>query len=285
MIPPFPASIPKGGPVSVTDPLAGLGSVIIRCGVRLELIRRCIAALVGHTRPPWELIVLDDGMGVETAAYLAGLEDGSSVRVVVVPAPGGGDLGRILEAARGHYFVMVDVDAVVTDSWLDQLAALANSNPRIGMTGAMSNDAPPPQRVGEAAYTDPVGMREFAARWRDAHRGKWRIVDELSDPCRLVKRKVVEAVAGEGAYLDLFGDDLAFRVGRAGYTTAVACDLFIHRGPWPKVSATEVVLEMVTTRIASLSRVEFARRYGNPDTTRALCAYTGSHNHWNRNVR
>jgi hypothetical protein len=107
----------EDSPVSSTGPPAGLGSVIVKCGGRLDLTRRCIAALVGHTRSPWELIALEDGVSIETAAYLAGLRDGSSVRVEVVPAPGGGDLGQLLEVARGHYLVMVDVEAVVTEGW------------------------------------------------------------------------------------------------------------------------------------------------------------------------
>jgi Glycosyl transferase family 2 len=94
--------------VSVTGRSASVGSVIVRCGERLDLTRRCIASLVRHTRSPWELIVLDDGEGVETAAYLAGLQYASPVRVVVVPDPGDGDLARFLEVARGHSLVMVE---------------------------------------------------------------------------------------------------------------------------------------------------------------------------------
>jgi len=44
-----------------------------------------------------------------------------------------------LKAARGAYLVLLNNDAVVTDGWLDQLAALVESDPQIGMTGPVSN--------------------------------------------------------------------------------------------------------------------------------------------------
>jgi Methyltransferase domain/Glycosyl transferase family 2 len=261
-------------PVSSIGPPAGLGSVIVRCSGRFDLTRRCSAALVAHTRSPWELIALVDEVEIETAAYLAGLQDGSSVRVEVVPAQVAGDLGRLLEVARGHYLVMIDVEAVVTEGWLDHLAALADSNPRIGMTGPMSNDVSPPQRVSDPGYTKLEEMRRFASRWRETHRGKWLTARGISGPCRLVKRRVLEAVAKEGTKVDVFGDELASIVGRAGYTSAVACDLFVHKGSWPATPVTPAAPLMAPTRIVSLSRLDFSRRYGDPDTTRALCGYT-----------
>ena len=263
--------------MSVTAaPPAGLGSVIVRRLGRDGTTRRCIEALVRHTRSPWELIVLDDGSDGETAAYLAGLRGDSSFRVEIVPGPEGRNPGRVLDVARGDYLAFVEGDAVVTDAWLDQLAALAESDPGIGLAGPMTNDAPPPQRVADPAYADQDGMHSFAARWRDAHRGRWFTAEKLSGPCRLIKRKVLGVVAGAGeaTEADPFGDDLTSRVERAGYAAAVAYDLFIHRGPWPAAPAASDSPRPATTRITTLSRPEFAGRYGNPDTARALCGYT-----------
>ena len=63
------------------------------------------------------------------------------------------------------------------------------------------------------------------------HRGKWFTAAKLSGFCLLIKRAVLEAVGGldERFGLGLFDDDdLAERARRAGFSLAVAQDLFVH---------------------------------------------------------
>jgi glycosyltransferase involved in cell wall biosynthesis len=88
-----------------------------------------LGALFRNTRPPWELIVIDNGSTDETGAYLGGVQDASPVPVTV--NSNASDRGfpsatnQGLHVARGDYLVLLNNDAVVTDSWLDQLIALA----------------------------------------------------------------------------------------------------------------------------------------------------------------
>jgi GT2 family glycosyltransferase len=96
----------------------------------------------------------------------------------------------------------------------------------------MSNYAAPPQWVEGVPYRDLDEMQAFARRWRDEHRGKWFTVAKLSGFCMLMTRAVYDAVGGldERFGLGLFDDDdLAERARRAGFTLAVARDMFIHR--------------------------------------------------------
>jgi GT2 family glycosyltransferase len=218
-------------------PAAGgvLASVIVPCWNQLEYTRRCVAALARHTRAPWELIAVDNGSTDDTAAYLAGVADAASFRVEVVANPENRGFpaacNQGLRAARGDYLVLLNNDAVVADSWLDQLAALAESRPTIGLAGPMSNYATPPQLVERVPYADLEGMRRFAARWRDEHRGRWFPAAKLSGFCVLMKRRAFEAIGGldERFGPGLFDDDdLAMRARRAGFELAVAADCFVH---------------------------------------------------------
>lgn len=68
-------------------PPAGLASVVVPCFDRLEYTRQCVAALARHTRPPWELVAVDNGSTDGTAAYLAGVVDAGAFPVVVVTNP------------------------------------------------------------------------------------------------------------------------------------------------------------------------------------------------------
>ena len=153
-----------------TSAIRGQWSIIIPCWSQLAFTRQCIAALKSHTRQPWELVVIDNGSTDHTDIYLAGVRDAAAVPVTVIsntsnlgfPAA----INQGLKAARGEYLVLLNNDVVVTDGWLDQLIALADSRGPIGLVGPMSNYAAPPQLVESVPYRDLRAMHEFARRWR-----------------------------------------------------------------------------------------------------------------------
>jgi glycosyltransferase involved in cell wall biosynthesis len=140
-------------------------------------------------------------------------------------------------AARGGYVVLLDAGCVVTDAWLTQLVALAESDRGIGMTGPMSNFGAPPQLVADVSYADLDSMHRFAGQWRAEHRGQWFTPSRLSGHCVLVKRQVLQEIGSlhERLELDSLIEDLSSRVVLAGYRLAVAHDLFVHhsRGRTP----------------------------------------------------
>ena len=114
-----------------TSTVRGLTSIIIPCWSQLAFTMQCIAALEDHTRPAWELIVVDNGSTDGTAIYLEGVRDMAAVPVTVVsnatnlgfPAA----INQGLQLARGEYLVLLNNDVVVTNGWLDQLIALAST--------------------------------------------------------------------------------------------------------------------------------------------------------------
>ena len=212
-----------------------LASVIVPCFNQREFTRLCVSALVHNTRRPWELIVVDNGSTDGTGPYLEGVRDAAPMPVEIITNsanrgfPAACNQG--LKAARGDYLVLLNNDAVVTHDWLDQLIALAESDPKIGLTGPMSNYAAPPQLVENVPYADLDAMHRFAGHWREAHRGQWFTTSKLSGFCLLMKRRVLEAIGGldERFGLGFFDDDdLALRARQAGFTLAVAHDLFVH---------------------------------------------------------
>ena len=161
----------------------GLASIIIPCWNQLEFTRQCIAALVRCTRPPWELIVIDNGSTDGTKDYCAGVRDAAAVPVTVVtnttnrgfPAA----INQGLKRARGEYLVLLNNDVVVTDGWLDQLTA-SGGRWIERWRGSWAT------RWGCAAFTPPGppfargGKDMFAIEWDGAalaRRGKGRFED------------------------------------------------------------------------------------------------------------
>lgn len=227
----------------------GLTSVIVPCSGQLAFTQQSVASLASHTRGPWELIAVDNGSTDGTAAYLAGVRDVAPFPVTIVS--NAANLGVVaacdqaLAVARGVNLVLLDPTVVVTDGWLDQLVALADSDPAIGMTGPVSNDACSPQHVSDCVYENLESMRRFAVEWRRERRGMWLEASKLSCFCLLIKRQALVDVGGLGEPLDsgmINEQVLAQRMRRAGYRMAVALDLFVHRlavreGVWSEISS------------------------------------------------
>ena len=252
------------------NPPAGLASVVVPCFNQLEFTRQCVAALARNTRSPWELIAVDNGSTDGTSAYLAGVADAAPfpVRVITNTENRGfpAACNQGLRAARGEYLVLLNNDAVVTDGWLAQLVALAESDPMIGMTGPVSNYASPPQLVTSVPYTDLDGMHRFAARWRAEHLGQWLTAGKLSGFCLLIKRRLLDAVGGmdERFGVGFFDDDdLALRATRAGFTLAVAHDLFVHHFGSRTFAGAGIDAEA----LLDANRAKFAAKWGLPVET------------------
>ena len=107
---------------------ATLTSIVVPCWNQREFTELCVPAPFRHTRPVWELIVIDNGSTDDTAAYLAGVRDAASVPVTVIRKAQNVGFPRAinqgLQAGPGEYLVLLNNDAVVSDGWLDQLIAL-----------------------------------------------------------------------------------------------------------------------------------------------------------------
>jgi glycosyltransferase involved in cell wall biosynthesis len=108
----------------------GLTSLIVPCFNQRGFTQLCVQALVRHTRPAWELIVVDNGSTDDTAAYLSGVQDAARVPVTIIankqnrgfPAA----VNQGLQVACGEFLVLLNNDVVVTDGWRDQLIALSS---------------------------------------------------------------------------------------------------------------------------------------------------------------
>jgi GT2 family glycosyltransferase len=238
-----------------TEESARLVSVVIPCCGQLEFTRRCVPALLRHSRPPFELIFLDIGSLDGTADYLAGVAAAAPARVELVRTAGELDFHAVcvegFKRARAEFLVWLNNDTIVPAGWLQQLVGLCSGSERIGVVGPMSNHAPALQRVGPVPYRlgtrskaqpgrngsvespdqDIETVNQFAGSWREAHKGQWFEADRLGGFCLLVKRSMLQRVnffddrADQGVF---DADAFCGRVRQAGYHLACCRDLFVH---------------------------------------------------------
>ncbi len=229
-----------------------LVSVVIPCFGQYEYTRLCVPSLLRHSRPPFELIFVDAGSLDGTAEYLTGLQAGSSLRIEIVRVDDGTGLGAAFDQglvhARGRFVTLLSNDTIVTDGWLHQLTALADSDPKIAAVGPMTNYGTPPQFVKETPYRLALrngspnmpeeALERFSRDWREGHKGKWFETDHLDAFCILFKREVLGGIGPldqlarpDGPSLGvraLDGNGLSLAIRRTGAKMACCHDLFIH---------------------------------------------------------
>jgi len=228
--------------------------VMVPCCGQLEHTRLLVPNLLRHSRRPCEFIFIDVGSLDGTYEFLGGVAAAAGIPVEIVRTVTDVGLSAAIQEAlsrvRGEYVVLLNNDTIVTSGWLDQLTALANMDPKIGLVGPMSNYAAPPQLVEKIPYRlkprqdaraasglvvnapwDFDGLEQFAREWRDQSAGKWMEVQWLGGFCLLVKRKVLDTVGPlkVESGLALFDtDNLCHKAREAGFMLVVCRDLFIH---------------------------------------------------------
>jgi GT2 family glycosyltransferase len=231
-----------------------LVSILIPCCGQLEYTRLCVGSVLQFSRQPVELIFVDLSSLDGTAEFLAGIAMAAPLRVEVIRSSTALGIPAAFQQAfsrvQGQYLILLANDTLVTDSWIEQLVALANLAPSIGVVGPMSNYAPPgqmvesvPYRIGPRRDSNPESeaavdmlinvdeVLQFAQQWRQQERGQWQEVDRLGDFCLLFKREVLDKIGHLGASFGLRAidtDRLCFHARQTGYTLACCRDLFVH---------------------------------------------------------
>jgi len=197
-----------------------------------------------------ELIFVDVASLDGTTEYLAEVRTAATVRVKVPRNKRDVDFAVGIAQSQGEFIVLLNNDTIVTEGWLEHLVALADFDPQIGMVGAMSNHAAPPQWTGPVPYRLVTGDRSetstgsashganlpvdaidpFARERREGHKKEWFETERLAGFCVLVKRVAFEKT---GPYVVPFplgfsDEELSRRMRQAGYRLACCRDLFIH---------------------------------------------------------
>ncbi len=232
-----PELIPSEPWFSGTQPTGDeLASIVIPCCNQLAFTQGCLESVFRHTRPPYELLLVDNASDDGTSEYLDELETRSGpTRVHVIhnatnvgfPA----SCNQALAQARGRYLVLLNNDTLVATGWLEGLIAWSLHDwPKVGLVGAVSNAAAPPQQIA-VDYRDPSCALAFAARRLSEFAGRALEVERLTGFCLLIRREVIDRIGGldERFGLGFFDDDdLCVRAREAGFGLRVALNVFVH---------------------------------------------------------
>ena len=220
----------------------GSVDIIICVHNALEDIRSCLQSVSEHTNSPYNLILVDDGSGPETAGFLAQFAERNDAFLIRNDEARGYTLAanQGLRRATGDYVVLLNSDTMVTKGWLDGLLDCAQSDARIGIVGPLSNTAswqsiPDVLNGGDWATNPlPEGMTiEDVGRMVSHYSASlYPEMPFLNGFCMLIRRRLMDEIGifDEENFDRGFGEenDYALRARKAGWVLALADNAYVH---------------------------------------------------------
>jgi GT2 family glycosyltransferase len=197
---------------------ASITAVIVCYDEEPEQIRAAVDSLLAQTRPPSEIMIVDNGPEARLAACLRGYAP--EVKAI----ESGGDLGYgravnlAAPQASGGYLICMNPDARAQPDCLEQLAAVADSDPRVAVVGAqiLLDDG----RTCNAGANPlhPTGISPSGGYGEPREYGSPRDVIVVSGACFLLRRSAFLALGGFIGEFFLYYEDanLGWRAVLAG---------------------------------------------------------------------
>ncbi len=207
-------------------------SIVIPAFNQLSYCRQCIESLLQYMRPPYQLILVDNGSTDGVGEYFDSIPGATVIHAEKnLGFPAGANLG--LRCARGHV-VMLNSDVLVTEGWLERLKRALLSADDIGMAGPVSNYALGDQYIDGLTLRNQEEIHAFARKRAVEKAGQAHDVYALTGFCLLIRDA---ALAKVGLFDESFGignfedTDYCYRMRAAGYRMVVAEDCFVfHYG-------------------------------------------------------
>lgn len=210
---------------------AGLVSIVMLSWNAPQFTKLALESIEQYTTGEYEVIIVDNGSGPETVAWLETL--GERARIIFNAENRGfaGGNNQAFAAARGEYVVMLNNDVIVTEGWLEGLLHAFDRIPGLGVSAPRSNKIAGDQIVVDASYADIAQMHVYANGRRERYRDQGYMTDRAIGLCLCIDRRVIGEIGGiderfgVGNFED---DDFCMRVRAAGYRIFVCDDVFIH---------------------------------------------------------
>ncbi len=138
-------------------------SIIIPAYKAAGTIRRAVDSALNQTRPPDEILIIDDGSPDDIAPALAGYPD--HVRLIRKPNGGASSARNFgIDHAQGTFISFLDADDYWEPAKLQRQLAVFEQHPEVGMvTTRFYIEEPGAQRIPPDAETDPMTARVLHA--------------------------------------------------------------------------------------------------------------------------
>lgn len=201
--------------------------IIIPVWNQLENTRMCIDSIRSNTSYPYRLIVIDNASDIKTRDYLEGLKNEGALDIkLVTNSENQGFIKAVnkgISISDNEYVCLLNNDTVVAKGWLNEMAALIERNPRIGIINPSSNTLG--QRLPDGVTPD-----ELAEKMRK-QRGLFVEIGSAFGFCMFMKRSLFNEI---GLFDEVYGmgnfedTDLSLRAKEKSYITVRSFASYVY---------------------------------------------------------
>ena len=194
----------------------------------LEETQPCLESLFATTTVPSRLFIVDNGSELSVRQFLAGVKPHGAIQQVTLLQSDTNEgfsagMNRGIRASTAPYVCLLNNDLRFTTGWLEELLAVAASDPAIGVVNPASSTFGDVPRNGESL--------EAYATTRRRLRGQYTEVGMCIGFCMLIKREVIDRIGGlteEVERIFFEDEDYCVRAQRAGFRCVVAEGSYVY---------------------------------------------------------
>ncbi|MBE9039719.1 tetratricopeptide repeat protein [Oscillatoriales cyanobacterium LEGE 11467] len=210
----------------------------------LEDVKKCLDSIIKNTSFNYHLIIINDGSQSETSTFLAQwINCDRNITLIRNPIAKGYTkaANQGLQASRSDYILLLNSDTIVTKNWIKKLIECANSDPKIGVVGPLSNCASW-QSIPElfdsngdwAINTIPsqYSIEQYSNIVEKHSKKSFPLVSFVNGFCYMITRTALDSVGllDEESFPHGYGEenDLSLRIVKAGFKLAIADHTYIY---------------------------------------------------------
>lgn len=216
--------------------------VIVCVHNALDDVRNCLSSLVRYSVPQCSIIVVDDGSRDDTRDYLREFcaEQGATLLRNEMAKGYTFAANQGMRASSAGCVILLNSDTIVTPGWLEKMVACAESDPKIGLVGPLSNTAswqsiPKIEEDGDWA-TNPlpegISIAEMGGLVAKYSGQIYPRMSFLNGFCLLIRRDVIDDIGyfDEETFGRGYGEenDYCLRARKAGWMLALADDAYVY---------------------------------------------------------
>lgn len=204
-------------------------------------VQKCLDSVLKYSGKTYSLIIVDDGSAEDTRDFLADFAKNNEVKLIRNEQALGytfsANIG--LRNSAGDYVVLLNSDTIVTENWLEKMVRCAESDPKIGLVGPLSNTAswqsvPEISEDGDWAENllpESISLSQWAKLIEQDSGKIYPKIPFLNGFCLMIKRAAINdlGIFDEEHFGKGFGEenDYCLRARKKGWSLAVADDTYI----------------------------------------------------------
>lgn len=221
-----------------------LVDIIVCVHNALEDVKSCLSSVRKNTTVDYNLFIVNDGSESDTSDFLIKWLERSNNTTLIINSTAKGytkAANQGIQASKSNYILLLNSDTIVTPKWIEKLIECAESDPKIGVVGPLSNcaswqsvpdlfDANGDWMINE--IPDNYSVDRYSQLVEQSSKRSFPSVSFVNGFCYMITRAALDAVGllDEESFPHGYGEenDLSLRILKSGFKLAIADHTYIY---------------------------------------------------------